>query len=264
MGLEEILVTESAGSTGSGLLDRHSSTPPSAGSRDVQDLEVSSSSASGTSAPSARTPCTPGTRAPPAAARRAARAGSGAGRARWSRARRARARAGRRPRSRRPPGSPARRPRGTPPPGEDHVAVRRDAVGGEGRAVGEQGVQVEHGESLAMQVRRDRPECRGQVSFLAQVVERIVEAGDQVELVEGGSSRTSAWTSLAAGALRAASASIAAEASHPVTSKPARRKGTKLFPVPHARSSSFLPASPYSSASASTCSRPRRRSRSRP
>ena len=122
------------------------------------------------------------------AARPRDRAGSGAASAGCARARRAVPSRVRRRRSAPRPSTPARRRTSPTAPGEhDAVALRCTRVAREGRAVGQQRVEVEDGRGRPVagsrRCRRRRPARSGSSE---QVVERVVEAGDEVEAAERG------------------------------------------------------------------------------
>jgi hypothetical protein len=69
-------------------------------------------------------------------------------------------------------------------PSEERSVVLADAVARERRAVRAQRVQVEGEDAVACEVRRDAAQRREELGFVPEVVERVVEAGDEVERAE--------------------------------------------------------------------------------
>jgi hypothetical protein len=71
------------------------------------------------------------------------------------------------------------------PPREDHAVALDHAVPGERRAVCQQRVEVEHRKPGRAEVRLDPREGCSELVLAQQIVERVVEAGDEVEAAEG-------------------------------------------------------------------------------
>ena len=141
--------------------------------------------------------------------------------ARRRRARRARRRAGRRRRSGRSHGTPVRRSAPHSPRQTNTIAVAlAHAVAREGGPVRAQRVQVEDRQAAPGEVAPIPSEGGGELVRVEQVVQRVVEARDEVEAADHRQVADVGVDELASGALRAASASIALDESQPVTSKP--------------------------------------------
>ena len=131
---------------------------------------------------------------------------------------------------------------------------------GEGRPVGEQRVQVEdRAAPPGARLRCHRRERRRELVVVEQVVERVVEAGDEVEPARAsGSARMSALRRARLGRLaRPPRRASPPRRRTPVTLEAARAgRARSSLPVPQARSSSRSPPKPVEPASAPDVSRP--------
>ena len=115
-------------------------------------------------------------------------------------------------------------------PGEQpSVVAVPNAVARERGAVRPERVEVEEREPARREIGGNRPERGPQVRFRRQVVERVVEAGDEVEAPQQRQLAQVREDEPRVRRLAAASASIALEASTPTTSKPRSMNGMKLL-----------------------------------